>query len=79
MGKGIRFNFTGLQPWGRVARNRRQGADIARLDFDRVVAENQAMVFSLAVRFLRDREGAEELAQDVFLQIYQQLGRIESS
>ena len=37
------------------------------------------MVFSLAVRFLRDREGAEELAQDVFLQIYQQLGRIESS
>jgi len=36
------------------------------------------MVFSLALRFLRDREGAEELAQDVFLQIYQQLGRIEN-
>jgi RNA polymerase sigma-70 factor (ECF subfamily) len=62
-----------------VARNSRQGVDIARLDFDRIVAENQSMVFSLAVRFLRDREGAEELAQDVFLQIYQQLGRIESS
>ncbi len=37
------------------------------------------MVFSVALRFLRDREGAEELAQDVFLQIYRQLGRIESA
>ncbi len=37
------------------------------------------MVFSLALRFLRDREGAEELAQDVFLQIYRQLGRIENT
>ena len=36
------------------------------------------MVFSLALRFLRDREGAEELAQDVFLQLYRQLDRIES-
>ncbi len=36
------------------------------------------MVFSVALRFLRDREGAEELAQDAFLQIYRQLGRIES-
>ena len=36
------------------------------------------MVFSLALRFLRDREGAEELAQDVFLQLYRQLKRIES-
>ncbi len=51
----------------------------AALDFDRIVAENQSMVFSIALRFLRDREGAEELAQDVFLQIYKQLGRIESA
>ena len=36
------------------------------------------MVFSLALRFLRDREGAEELAQDVFLQLYRQLDRIEN-
>ena len=36
------------------------------------------MVFSLALRFVRDRAGAEELAQDVFLQLFQQLGRIES-
>ena len=37
------------------------------------------MVFSVALRFLREREVAEELAQDVFLQIYQQLGRIENT
>src|SRR5947209_16345031 len=37
------------------------------------------MVFSLALRFLRDREVAEELAQDVFLQLYQQVNRIESA
>lgn len=36
------------------------------------------MVFSIALRYLRDRQGAEELAQDVFLQLYRQLGRIES-
>lgn len=34
------------------------------------------MVFSLALRFLRNREVAEELAQDVFLQCYRQLDRI---
>ena len=55
------------------------GAESGRLDFNRIVADNQSMVFSLALRFLRDREGAEELAQDVFLQIYRQLGRIESA
>jgi RNA polymerase sigma-70 factor (ECF subfamily) len=48
------------------------------LDFARIVADNQSLVFSLAVRFLRDREGAEELAQDVFLQLYRKLGQIES-
>ncbi len=48
------------------------------IDFASVVNDNQAMVFSLALRFLRNREIAEELAQDVFLQFYQNLGRIES-
>ena len=43
------------------------------MDFAQVVADNQSLVFSLAVRFLRDREGAEELAQDVFLQLYRKL------
>lgn len=48
------------------------------LDFARIVADNQSLVFSLALRFLRDRAGAEELSQDVFLQLYQQLGHIET-
>lgn len=49
------------------------------LEFASVLAENQSMVFSVALRFLRDREGAEELAQDVFLQLYRQFARIESA
>jgi RNA polymerase sigma-70 factor (ECF subfamily) len=48
------------------------------VDFAQVVAENQSMVFSIAVRFLRDRESAEELAQDVFLQLYEKVSWIES-
>lgn len=36
------------------------------------------MVYSVALRFLRDRERAEDLAQDVFLKLYEQIGRIES-
>jgi RNA polymerase sigma-70 factor (ECF subfamily) len=47
------------------------------VDFTSIVAENQSMVFSLALRFLRNREVAEELAQDVFLQCYRQIDRIE--
>jgi RNA polymerase sigma-70 factor (ECF subfamily) len=49
------------------------------IDFAGIVAENQSMVFSLALRFLRNREVAEELAQDVFLQCYRQLDRIENA
>jgi RNA polymerase sigma-70 factor, ECF subfamily len=36
------------------------------------------MVFSIALRFLRDRTVAEELAQDVFLRLYRELPRLES-
>ena len=49
------------------------------IDFASIVAENQSMVFSLALRFLRNREVAEELAQDVFLQCYRQLDKIEDA
>jgi RNA polymerase sigma-70 factor (ECF subfamily) len=48
------------------------------VDFAQAVADNQSLVFSLALRFLRDREAAEELAQDVFLQLYRKLREIES-
>lgn len=47
--------------------------------FAELVREHQGMVFSLARYFLRDRGTAEELAQDVFLSLYQNLAAIESS
>jgi RNA polymerase sigma-70 factor, ECF subfamily len=47
-------------------------------DFERVVRENQRLVFSLAFHFLGNRETAEELAQDVFVQLYHHLGSISS-
>ncbi len=40
---------------------------------------HQAMVFSLALRFLRDRAVAEEVAQDVFLSLYRNWSEIESA
>jgi RNA polymerase sigma-70 factor (ECF subfamily) len=49
------------------------------IEFADIVARNQSMVFSLALRFLRNREVAEELAQDVFLQCYRQLGQLEDA
>lgn len=48
-------------------------------EFEQVVREHQAWVFSLALRFLRDRGQAEEVAQDVFIRLYQHGGDIESA
>lgn len=48
------------------------------LDFEAVVREYQAMVFSLAYHFLRDQGIAEELAQEVFLELYRNLDRVRS-
>ena len=42
------------------------------------VRDQQSMVFSIGWHFLRDRAVAEELAQDVFLQLHRNLGSIES-
>jgi RNA polymerase sigma-70 factor, ECF subfamily len=47
-------------------------------DFAVLVREHQAMVFSLAYHFLGDRTAAEELAQDVFLQLFRHLGKLQS-
>jgi RNA polymerase sigma-70 factor (ECF subfamily) len=47
-------------------------------EFARLVRQHQAMVFSVAWHFLRDRALAEELAQEVFLALYQHLGTLES-
>src|SRR6476660_7732701 len=46
--------------------------------FAELVREHQAMVFSMACRYLRNRSLAEEIAQDVFLQLYRKLPSLES-
>jgi RNA polymerase sigma-70 factor (ECF subfamily) len=50
-----------------------------RDQFADVVRRHQAMVFSVAWNFLRDRSAAEELAQEVFLQLYQALPTLSSA
>ena len=46
--------------------------------FAALVREHQAMVFSIAYACLRDRAAAEEVAQDVFLELHRNLGTLES-
>ncbi len=43
---------------------------IAPAEFRRLVEQHQRMVFSIALRIARDRGAAEEVAQDVFLELY---------
>jgi RNA polymerase sigma-70 factor, ECF subfamily len=47
-------------------------------DFTEIVRKHQSMVFSIAQHFLADRPAAEELAQDVFLQLHANLPGLES-
>lgn len=48
------------------------------LDFDELMRAHQAMVFSVAWHFLRDRASAEEVAQEVFLSLHRNLASIQS-
>ena len=52
--------------------------DIAESDFAEVVRRQQSMVFSIALHFLADRSAAEEIAQDVFLQLHANLATMKS-
>ncbi|MDX1983209.1 MAG: sigma-70 family RNA polymerase sigma factor [Bryobacteraceae bacterium] len=47
-------------------------------EFGEIVRRHQAMVFSIAHHMLRDATAAEDVAQDVFLQLHQHLAAIES-
>ena len=47
--------------------------------FAELIEEHEAMVFSIALHFFADRGRAEELAQEVFLQLYRSVGSIESN
>ncbi len=48
-------------------------------EFERLVDEHQSMVYSVALRMTGDRGLAEEIAQDVFLELDKSLGKIESA
>jgi RNA polymerase sigma-70 factor, ECF subfamily len=57
----------------------RAGADAGTgASFGEVLREQQGMVFSIALHFLRDRSAAEEVAQDVFLQLHRNFGELET-
>jgi RNA polymerase sigma-70 factor, ECF subfamily len=45
--------------------------------FARLVQLHEGMVFGLSARLLGDAEEARDVAQEVFLQVYRQLGRFE--
>ena len=47
--------------------------------FAALVREHQAMVYGVAYHFLQSWAQAEELAQDVFLALHQNLSRVESA
>ena len=53
-----------------------QGGDQAA--FAALIRRHQNMVFSVALHMLRSRPAAEDLAQEVFLELYRSLGRLES-
>ncbi len=46
--------------------------------FSYLVDKYKDMVFTLAFRILKNRENAEEIAQDAFLKVYQNLGKFRS-
>ncbi len=47
--------------------------------FPEIVEANKAMVYSIAWHFLRDRALAEELAQDVFLELHRHWSSMQSA
>ncbi len=52
---------------------------VRRLDFAELVRRNEAMVYSIARHFVCDGALAEELAQEVFLQLYRNLDKLDSA
>jgi RNA polymerase sigma-70 factor (ECF subfamily) len=67
-----------------IDRGERLKAALARavggdqLAFAEIVTEHQAMVFSIGWHYLQDRSLAEDVAQEVFWELYQKLGTIQS-
>jgi RNA polymerase sigma-70 factor (ECF subfamily) len=53
-------------------------SDISPASFAEIVRRHQSAVFSIALHSLADRSTAEELAQDVFLQLHANLATMKS-
>lgn len=68
-----------MQPDSPAERMFRQAVDGDRDAFGALVRQHQAMVFSIAWHFLRDEGAAEELAQEVFLELHRALPGLESA
>lgn len=51
---------------------------VSENEFRRLVEKHKAVVFSIALRIVGEREAAEEVAQDVFLALYAAVKRLES-
>jgi RNA polymerase sigma-70 factor (ECF subfamily) len=47
-------------------------------DFGELVRQHQAMVFSIAYHLLQDRAAAEDVAQEVFLQLHRSIATMKS-
>ena len=62
----------------RLATEMAEAAAVEVADFAGIVRQHQAMVFSIAYHFLHDRSLAEEVAQEVFLQLHQRLAEFQS-
>jgi RNA polymerase sigma-70 factor (ECF subfamily) len=56
----------------------RRAAAGDRESFAGLVRAHESMVFSIALHFLRDHGRAEDIAQEVFLQLYRKLDEMES-
>lgn len=54
-----------------------QAMEAARPEFADILREHQRMVFSIALHYMRDRSAAEEVAQDVFLQLHRHFDSID--
>jgi RNA polymerase sigma-70 factor, ECF subfamily len=49
-----------------------------QLNFEELVREHERMVFSIAYHFLHNAAAAEEVAQDVFLELFKKIATLES-
>jgi RNA polymerase sigma-70 factor, ECF subfamily len=66
------------QTLSKISAEAREPEAFHRDDFEWILREHQAMVFSIALNYLRDRTAAEDLAQDVFLSLYQNIASIKT-